>query len=416
MGDLVVLASNLTEERALALCREDPDSAAKLLVAIASKNTDLLPGTAFVRREDGTILKKMRTSVRLAESDGTLVAVGKKKVGDEFVPAWDISISGYRKLNELPAIQVVKPEVVIVNGQKQMNPFIEVDKESGLPTVVYARCLAVGYSPMGSLIATDIMVRLDINIYLLENIQAKMDRERTDAARDDIAMYGAKDEPPLDAAGKKLIGYRFFPIHTVGGVGLWVNLRSRRTQNIFKDHTSRLKFIERLAQSFAERNALKAHPSMPKGVQAKNGQATIRVTGWTTDFDREDLNRLRELVESDRLPEFKDGKGQTIDVEAREVTGMDDGDRVALDAEAAEEQRQTRKEVGEEEEEADIGLASLDEDVLTEASAAYGRLVEATSRKKAAEILGSCGMKNLEEATAEQLRAFIGKVSEFENG
>lgn len=411
-SDVAIDTLNLTG--ATELAKSAPDVAGQLIMALLAQNTDALPGTTFVRRADGAYLKKLRTAVTLRESDGTLVRLGSKKVGSDWVNQYDISISGYRRINEVAAIQVIRPEFVIVDGKRQMNPYIQVDPKTKMPEVVYARCLAVGYSQMGSLAATDVMVRLDINIYMLENIQAKIERAKTDDERDAIGIYGAEDEPPT-VDGQIQRGYRFFPIHSVGGIGLWVNVKNRRIQEIFRDHTTRLKFIERLAQSFAERNALKAHPAMPKAVDTASGVTSVRVTGWTNDFDREDIRRLQELAENDRLEEFKDGAGQTIDVDAHVVIDPDEGDRAAIEEEANAEQRHESKEKGDEEGEDEGEVDAAQVDVLSHASEAYGRLVDLRGRKGAEAVLKECAIENLEEAKPEHLHTFIKMVQKIED-
>lgn len=418
---LDIRLDSLNLEKSVELAKSEPAKAGDVIMALIAQNTDALPDTAFVRRQDGAFLKKIKSGVTLRESDGTLVKIGSKKVGSAFVPVYDLSINGYRKLNEVTSLQVIRPENVIVDGTTQMNPYIQVNTETRMPEVVYARCLAVGYSPFGSLCATDVMVRLDINIYLLENFQAKMKRA-AEGVRDQIGMYGANDDPPVDAKGVKLGGYRFFPIHSVGGLGLWINYRNPVIQEVLGDHTTRLKFVERLAQSFAERNALKAHPAIPKGVKSDNGIAYVRCTGWTTDFTRDDIKRLQDLVAGDRLNEFRDGDGSTIDVQAREVRSMDEGDREAMEQVAIEEQeheRRERREAGidgeEEEGEETTAVASEAEtDLLAEATDAYARLVEMKGRAGARKVLAELQIKNLEETKIDDLKRFLEKAKEIE--
>lgn len=404
---------HMNRERALQICKTKPEEAADLIIALATQNTEALPGTSFVRRDDDTFLKKFRTTIRLSESDGTLVRVGSTRSDGKWVNSYDLSISGIRRLNEVAGLQVIRPDCVIVDGKRQMNPYIAVDPATRMPEVVYSRCLAVGYSPTGSLVASDVMIRLDINIYLLENIQSKMDKAKTLKECNNIGIYGAIDEEPVDEDGNELHGYRFFPIHSVGGIGLWVNLRSREIQKILKDHTTRLKFIERLAQSFAERNALKIHPSIPKAIDTKNGVAHVRVNGWTTDFDREDISRLRELAEDDRLDKFRDG---VIDVEARVISDMDQTDHIALDGEVASEQAHDLKERDEGDEGEEEEASAEDVDLLTNAQEAYGRLLDLKGKKGAGAVLVACEIANLEEAKAGQLLKFLDMSKKAEEG
>jgi hypothetical protein len=417
--ELDVRPDNLTLDTAIVLCQQRPVIAGQFIMALIAQNTAALPGTAFVRRADNLYLKKQRQGVRLTERDGHLLSMSKPIKDDDgntkWIKVYDLSMNGLRKLNELPALQIIRPEFVIVNGQKQMNPYIQVDPVSKMPEVVYARCLCVGYSPMGSLVATDAMVRLDVNIYLLENIQSKMKRLKVAAGT--LGQYGSADEPPLDHEGKKLPGrWRFMPLHSVGGIGLWVNLAAPEAQEILQDHTTRVKFIERLAQSFAERNALKSHPSIPKTINAQNGVATVTVTGWTTDFARTELEKLRELIENNKLEEFKDRDGRTIDCIAVEVDVPTEEDIAAMNEEADGQRGVERAEGGDkddEHEEETPAPKEAEEDLLAKATSLFSMLIDAKGRAFAKTTLKDTGADTLEDASPEELAKFIEKCGEM---
>jgi hypothetical protein len=394
--------SDMTLKNAELLCKEQPEVAAKVLMAIASQNTAELPDTTFVRREDGAYLKKVRSTVMLTESSGEIIRL---PTGNKYT----LSIEGYRRLNALNSVMIVRPEHVIVDGQKQMNPLIQVNQKTRMPEVVYARCFAVGYSPTGSLVATDVMIRLDINIYLLENIQAKIKRAGTPEAADLIGMYGASDDEDVPK------GYKFFPIHSTGGIGLWVNTKSKVIHEVMRDHTTRLKFIERLAQSFAERNALKAHPSIPSTIQAENGRAMVTVTGWVNDFDRDDIRKLQDLAQNDRLEDFRDG---VIDVTATAVvTSIDEEDVEVINQVADDDRAEQNRQEGDDDEEqgqAEQEEAEVKADMLPVAAKAYADLRDLVGIAKANAVKAGCGIENLEEATAEELKDFITKANQTE--
>jgi hypothetical protein len=303
----------------------------------------------------------------------------------------------------------------MVDGQRQMNPYIMVNPESRMPEVVYARCLCVGYSPTGTLNATDVMIRLDLNIYLLETIQSTMEKLKDGANR--VGVYGPKDDPPKDANGKPQSGrWNWMPIHSVGGIGMWVNMAAPEFADLIKGHTTRLKFIERLAQSFAERNALKAHPAIPKNIKVQHGVSVVTINGWVADFDRNILEELRQLVENDQLDKFEDPHGRVIDVEAVEVDAsaeeLETVESEVTDAAAAE--RKERK--GDEED--DDGEQEGDEDVgdlLPKAGELFTSLMQMKGRPAAKKLLAGCEVDNLEEASPEQLQSFIDKANETLN-
>lgn len=399
----------MNSDRAIELCKTRPEQAARLLMALLRQNTAELDDTAFIRRND-VFLKKIRRSIRLAESDGMLLKAGGKYIEDPdggkkdiWVPNWTLPIAALRKCNETAALQLIRPSTVIVDGKAQMNPFIEVDPENKQPRVVYARCLCVGYSPSGSLVATDAMVRLDAGLYFIEKIQAMMKKNKEQASA--FARYGAASSKPKDEGD-----WSYFGIH--GPVGIWFNVAAPQAVDIMEDHISRLKFLERLGQSFAERNAMKAHPAMPKSVHVDRGVARVDMVGWTTDFDRREIDHLRELIEGDRLEEFRDGENRGIEIVATQTTEPDEEDREALDAELDAERKQERALAGEKDEQGEREQA---DPKLVEAMALAEKVGGDRGKLALKRLKEECGIANLEEATDAELDQFIAGAQEALN-
>ena len=398
--------NRLSRDQLVAACKENPEAVADQIEALVRVRTASLPDTIFVSRGHGdnmVLMKQIRVGVKLTESAGELIKIGGER------GKWDLTIGGLRRLNQFAALQIIRPETVIVDGKQQMNPYISVDKETRQPEVVYSRCLCVGYSPMGTLVATDVMIRLDVNIYLLENIQSKMKRAVNNAGR--IGVYGGPDQKPTNQDGNEREGlWQWIPLHSIGNIGLWVNLAAPEIQGILGDHTTRVKFIERLAQSFSERNAMKTHPAAPKLVQVENGTATVTVHGWVADFDRAKLDELRELVEQDRLNEFSDGEN-IIDVEATVVEDVDPSEMRSVEEEVDQAVSLEQKEAGESEGEELPDEAGLGVDKLAEAGELFSRLVALGGRANAKAVLEELEIDNLEEASTEALQKFIEKAS-----
>lgn len=391
----------VTRDQLIHLCETEPAMVADKMLALIKRDTAALPDTVFIRRgsgDDAVILKRHRSTLVLKESNGELLKIGKK---------WDMSISGLRRCNEYAALQVIRPETVIVDGKQQMNPYIVVDPDSHMPEVVYARCLVIGYSPMGTLNATDVMIRLDLNIYLLETFQKAMKQLKSGVRR--IAIYGTPAARPKNDDGKPREGqWNYMPIHSIGKIGLWVNMASPEFDEILHTHTIRLKFIERLAQSFAERNAMKAHPAIPKSIHVTNGVAAVAIHGWTTDFDRTQLDELRELVQNDHLDEFHDSRGEVIDVESMVVEATAENLETVTEEVEGDRLAEKKEEGGEEE----GGEAPEDQgDLLPQAGEFFTQLTQAKGRPGAKKILTECDIENLEEASPAQLQNFIDKAT-----
>lgn len=402
LAPLTIDVGRLTHASAIELCQKKPEIAGQLIIALATQNTAMLPGTAFVRRSDGTFLYKQRVNLTLRESQGDLNKMNNR---------WDMTLQGVRRCNEVASINVIRPESVIVDGKKQMNPYIHVDEKTKVADVVYARCIALGYSPNGSLVATDTMVRLDVGLYFIENIQSKMKGLGQHA--ESLGIYGSGDIRPVDHEGNE-VGWEwvFLPIHSVGNLGLWVNTQHLEMRKVFADHTTRLKYVERLAQSFAERNALKSHPSIPSRVEAVDGVASVPIYGWTTDFSREEMDKLRTLVEQDRLHEYKDARGQEVTVSSvEEEIDPDDGD---ADEIIAAEQGADGKRSDDEPEDEPKRVRSVD--MLQKSIECYQQLMEVVGSQRLGELMGELGIEHIEEASQEQQVSFIQRAEQLLDG
>lgn len=395
--------TRMTPARAELLCREKPDIAAQLIIALMTQNTAMLPGTAFVRRADGELLMKQRVALVLHESSGDLDKLPNNK--------WMMSLQGVRRCNEVASLQIIRPETVIVEGVKQMNPYIHVDPETKMVDVCYARCIAVGYSPNGSLVATDATIRLDANLYFLENVQAKM--KKLQAKADQLGRYGSVAARPVDGDNPVGPAWIFMPIHTIG-LGLWLNTAHPMMTDVFENHTTRCKYLERLAQSFAERNALKSHPAIPSRIDAQNGVATVNIYGWTTDFSRAEIDKLRQMIEADCLHEFQDREGRQVAVES--VIEQDEEEaKAVIDAEL-EQERRAEGGGEDDEQEAQEGSEAAEEgedprDLLQSAVARFTELSIAVGVQRAKKVAAEFGMEHVEEGTPEQHRQFIEKVT-----
>lgn len=374
--------AHLTDAKALEYVTKYPEEAARVMLALIRDRTAELPGTMFVRREGG-VVKRQTVRLILRESQGHLVYGA-------------YTLEGLRAVNQIAALNVMKPPYVMVEGQKQGNPYIERDEKTSVPRSVYCRALAVGLAPNGTLAASDVVVRLDVFTYYLESIAAKMDREH------DLAEWGTDDEKP-QSDGK----WKFFTIDSFTGSGLWVNYRHKAYHSIAKDHIARLKFIDRLAQSFAERNALKAHPSIPKRLEVHNGACPIDVHAWTSDFSREELKQLEDLIEQDRLHEFRYRSGRIEVGQQQIIEKMQPEDVHSMESELTDE-RSASGDTDDEEQKKELRSKA---ELLAQATDLIAKLMK-INKAKCEEIINELQIIEIEEASDEDLAAFIDKATE----
>lgn len=403
--------------------------------ALASANTVMLPDTAFVKRGKDGLLRKMMMRFTLTERNREVVKIPGKRFKDEHDQwqtadaTYDLSAVGYRRLNQMAGLHCITPEYVVVAGKRQPNPYIQEDERSKRPQRVYVRRVVIGPArDTGNLVATDIMLVLDLELYILENLLKKLnyagkppwkgkgakqddDTDATAASKaSSLGQWGTADEKPKDAGT-----WRFYAIH--GDVGVWFNLLHPEFQKAMGEHVQRCKFADRIAQSLAERNAMKAHPGMPASISVdETGQIRVPMVGWTSQITAEQLNGFREMVNAGNLDEEMEVR--SAEVKADQDTDLVEAERVATE----EDSNQTVDEAEEGEEKptetpAPKGPPAADENpepadrqkLLEQANEVYQELAESMGKKKLAEAMAKIGIKGgPDTATDAQLKEVIG--------
>lgn len=406
--------ARLGPEALLEACKTHPDQAAATISALVRLNTDMMPDTVFVRRgADGT-LKKVRTRVALRESEGHLVSFNRRVFDQgKWVETrqYSIAAAGFRHLNAVIGLHLMTPNTVVVNDKLQPNPYVEVDAKTNRPTRVWCRSVAIGPSPVtGNLVATDVMLRYDLDLYLLENILAKVKREENKFKKDDKpsealwAEYGGEADKPTTHQGR----WKFFPL-IAGDVGIWVNLSSPQMKAILGDHLTKVKFADRTAQTIAARNAMKAHPSMPSTAgEAQNGLAYVTVTGWTSSMSIEEIKTLQRLADENRLHERVDVEEHRVQAEDEDKADIEADVREAAVAEGRTPDEDEQDETDDRPDAAPDEAPVDHEALVAEALDAYQRYQAAHGKKAARAKLAEAGVAEVAEANDEQLKQIAG--------
>jgi hypothetical protein len=324
-------------------CREKPEEAAAKMTALLRCNTAELPGTAFVRRNPDMTLQRVTRRVKLTESRKEIVTFNVNRGGfvdgrwkDKWVKACDMTAIGYRALNNTVGLHCFNPPIVIVDGVEQPNPYIACDPIGRNPTIVYVRRVVVGPArDTGNLVATDLMLRFDLRLYLIETLLAKHRKIESEAHKDEFLVWSTMDDRPNEK------GWKFYSVES--DVGIWVNIKNRGVQAAFGDHNSRMKFVERIAQSIAERNAFKAHPGMPPSVEMDSeNSAGVQVVGWTNAANQMDLEKLRRAVNTNTLQDHAEVHQVVIEkTEAADHAAAEAEAETEIEAEAREIQEAT---------------------------------------------------------------------------
>jgi hypothetical protein len=167
----------------------------------------------------------------------------------------------------------------------------------------------VGFRPAidGDWYMSDATVVLDLALYLIQDLQAKVSRfptcgtlglrrEKPSSWTYQKEVKGRPEGPAInhDATGAMMAWY---PV--ADDVGLWVDLGHPDIQKAFKEHIQRRKFAERIAQSIARRNVLKTMLGVSTVCQGADGRYQVLVTKTTTANDK---RALEALVDGDGEP------------------------------------------------------------------------------------------------------------------
>ena len=251
-------------------------------------------GQVYIKvQPGGQIMAPVKASMTLFEGLGQIY-----KQKDKYL----ITAIGYRQLNKVAAISIVKPQNVIVDGKSVPNPHIERNGRTKAIESVNIRAMGIGYSPTGNIVVVDKTLFYNVYTYFIQAVQAKMKRVKwvggkpTDEKEfPDYAIYGTEDEKPK--SGK----WAFFA--TEPPIGLWVNYESQAIIDCLEEHTQRQRFGDRMATTIVERNILKDHPAIAAAqVMLKTGQggnqANVVVYGFRNDNTPRNIADIMKQADS----------------------------------------------------------------------------------------------------------------------
>ncbi len=239
-------------------------------------------------KHGGQILNPFEAKLVLSEKKGHLYRMKGK---------FAISGSGYVHLNRIASINLVTPQNVVVDKMSYPNPHVERHPVTKAIETVNIRKMAIGFSPVGNIVAIDKTLFYNVYTYFIQSIQAKMKKNESK----DCAAYGTRRDRPDKQKGK----WVFY--ETVRPLGIWLDYTHAAIIACLEEHTQRQRFGDRIAQKIAERNCLKDHPAI--GVsqvqvhfddtdkKGENGIVDVRVWGWRHELDHTAIQDVSEQAE-----------------------------------------------------------------------------------------------------------------------
>ncbi len=289
-------------------------------------------GQVYIRvQPGGQIMAPVKASMTLFEGLGQIYKQKDK---------WLITAMGYRHLNKVPSISIVKPQNVIVDGRPVPNPHIERNPKTKAIESVNLRGMGIGYSPAGNIVVVDKTLFYNIYTYFIQAVQAKMGKVkwRNENGRNiktdekefpGCAVYGIAEEKPK-AEGK----WAFFP--TEPPIGIWINYENQAVIDCLEEHTQRQRFGDRMATTILERNILKDHPAIAAAqvvLKTGNGgnQANVTVFGYRNDNTPRNIADIMRQAESGEDSKDFEVRAETI-TEVDEVEEQAAMEEVKADA------------------------------------------------------------------------------------
>lgn len=269
----------------------------------------------------GKVLKNVMATVNLSEATQDFFNIQGKNI---------ISAAGYKKLNRIASINIISPPTLWWADKEVPNPYPIQGKEEGTIKAIIMRRIGIGFSPIGNLVIIDKSLYFNIHSYWMETL-AKLASTKPVVAKLGVRYmcpFAPSEEPKEGKEGEFYVRtsenkiYLFIGMEA--GTGIWLDLGHDEAIKIFKDHTQRQKFAERIGQTILDRNILKDHPAIGlQNVIPKNGYAQVNVYGWKHDLTRNDFDDLtQKAIAGEQIEGAEVQKGTvTIDEEDQlEVT------------------------------------------------------------------------------------------------
>ena len=284
-------------------------------LAEGAKQTEMIERdqSIVIRGKDGEI-RRIKSFVDLSVEAQTMVGIIRPY--NNRPGLWTPSAKGYGQLGAMSGLAYRRPETIIVDGKTVQNPgWSEVNK------TCYSRTQVGGYTALGQPVIVDRTVEFSVHRYNVQDLLSKAKRGDNKKCFQMHPFKGLDEHGCLRGAPGDGIwaGYRLDE-----AVVLW--MRTDENPDIYKWYSeinNRLKNALRTVQTFSDRNAVAAHPTISPSLHFECPAARVKCISW---FAAEG-NITFDMIESHKEVELLTGS---------EVLGADDttAKRIAAEAEA----------------------------------------------------------------------------------
>jgi len=294
--------------------------------AVAPRIQGMKYDALVIRGKDG-VIKNIKSNVKLSVEDGTLVKMGhmtekvpNPKGGKDLeYPVFMVTAAGAREEAQMSGVMALQPKSIRVNDREQPNNYQ--DPETGK---VYSECIAVGYNKLGQLTAVKRMMIYDAELANIQDLIAKASGKWNKEA---FKMAPIKRDSDGNLIAPAACGDSWAGYEIDQAMAIWVDCSHANVFKWQREMVNKRDKAIRTCQTFCERNALFAHPNMPKKKKYYRAEAVAVCHTWYAAEGqlRYDLTKLE--IDGDKLLEaapIEDSKvidlNEDIDREERNVT------------------------------------------------------------------------------------------------
>ena len=274
----------------------------------------------IVRNKEGSKIRRIKTQRRLSVEEGTLVKIinAKKAWGKKSAtPAVLIpTANGYMQLAANCGIALNHPDTVIVDGVEQPNGFKD---KTG---TYYFRARSGGYTDLGQPFVIDRTVDYNVERYNVQDLLAKAKYDNN-SAYFKVLPFRGKDEFGVLKGEPKDGDWAGYQVDN--STVLWVDCAAPDFVKWLSEMNNRSKNAIRTCQTFADRNAISAHPALPAKKKFETTEAVLDCVTWYAETGSVSMKTLlgESNVEIDATSSVsidKDSEAsKIIDVETESV-------------------------------------------------------------------------------------------------
>ena len=308
-------------------------------VTKVSKVEILRPDDAIVvRGKDKKSIRRIKTNVSLSVDEGTLVKLFGRE-GDN--ATYVITYPGFLKISQACNVAVLHPQTIIVNGREQPNPYQDPETER-----VHSRSVAVGFTAYGLKTWVERSVIFDPKTSNIVDLISKGHRKENarffaiypaerDTAGRLVRPLGLKRSLRQEVRGEKEfadatadevqeeIDWRFsrWAGYTIdAGMAIWVDTSCPDVYSWQREMLNRSDKSLRTCQTFSDRNALSAHPAMPRTRKFNQSKVTLDCIMWYSEGGNMGYDQSLMMIDPTKLIE---AEGAVVDVAVEDISHED---------------------------------------------------------------------------------------------